>query len=78
MELSLNHLRPGMDAVVVSVWACGALENRLRRVGLIPGTQLHCAGKSGNGQVMALELGGVCIRLQTRDLEKIRVAIRRS
>lgn len=75
MEVSLNHLMPGMDAVVVSVWACGALKDRLRGIGLIPGTRLHCVGRSGNGQVTALELGGACIRLQTRDLEKIRVAV---
>ena len=75
MEVSLNHLRPGMDAVVVSVWGCDALCCRLRTVGVIPGTKLRCLGKNHNGQVTALQVDGVCVRLQTRDLEKIRVFV---
>lgn len=75
MEVSLNHLRPGTDACVVSVWGCEALCCRLRSVGVIPGSRLRCLGKNDNGQVTALLVDGACIRLQTRDLEKIRVCV---
>ena len=75
MEVSLNHLRPGMDAVVVSVWGCDALCCRLQDFGVFPGQNLRCLGKSQKGQVTALQVDGVCVRLQTRDLEKIRVCV---
>ena len=71
----MNHLRPGMDAEVVSVWGDSAQCCRLRAVGVIPGSKLHCLGKSQNGQVTLLQVDGSCIRLQTRDLEKIRVSV---
>ena len=71
MEVSLNHLQPGENAVVISVWARDLLARRLQRAGVIPGAQLHCVERNGNGQVTVLELDGACIRLQTRDLEKI-------
>ncbi len=73
MELSLNHLQPGEKAVVISVWACDLLARRLQCAGVIPGAQLRCVGRTGNGQITVLELDGTCIRLQTRDLEKIRI-----
>lgn len=75
MEVSLNHLRPGTDAQVVSVWGCDTLCCRMCAVGVIPGAKLRCLGKNHNGQVTALLVDGVCIRLQTRDLEKIRVCV---
>lgn len=75
MEVSLNHLRPGMDAVVVSVWGCDALCRHLRAVGVVPGANLHCLGKDQNGQVTLLQVKEGCIRLRTRDLEKILVCV---
>jgi len=75
MEVSLNHLRPGNSGVIVAVGGCGTLNARLRAVGLLPGTRLRCSERSGNGQVTALLVDNRCIRLQTRDLEKIRVRL---
>ena len=75
MEVSLNHLRPGMGGVVMSVWGCDTLCCRLHDFGVIPGARLRCLGKDQNGQVTLLQVNGMCIRLQTRDLEKIRVCV---
>ena len=75
MEFSLNHLRPGNDAQVVSVSECASISDRLRGFGICPGVTLHCCERSQNGQETALQIDGVCIRLQTRDLEKIRVSL---
>lgn len=75
MEVSLNHLRPGMVAQVSEVLGCGGVSTRLRSFGLEPGARLQCCGRSINGQVTALMVNGICIQLQTRDLEKIRVRL---
>ena len=75
MEISLNHLRPGKDAQVVSVLECGDVSDRLRDFGICPGATLHCCQRSQNGQETALQIDGMCIRLRTRDLEKIRVSV---
>ena len=70
MEISLNHLRPGMDARIT---ACRALDGRLKRMGFTPGTAVHCCCRSGSGQDTVLVLGGRILWVQTRELEKIRV-----
>jgi Fe2+ transport system protein FeoA len=75
MEISLNHLRPGMEAQVMSVRGCDHTTARLRSFGLRRGVRLRCCERSPNGQVTALLVENRCIRLQTRDLEKILVLI---
>lgn len=75
MEISLNHLRPGKMAQVVAVIECEGISDRLRGFGLQPGITLCCCERSDNGQETALQIGETCIRLQTRDLEKIRVSV---
>ena len=75
MQISLNHLRPGMAARVVVVLDCEGVSDRLQAFGIQPGTRVHCCERSKNGQVTALQINDMCIRLRTRDLEKIRVEI---
>jgi len=75
LEISLNHLRPGKDARVVSVLECEGVSDRLHNFGIYPGVTLRCCQRSQNGQETALQIDGMCIRLRTRDLEKIRVSL---
>ena len=75
MEISLNHLRPGKVAQVVAVIECEGISDRLRSFGIRPGITLCCHERSQNGQETVVMIDGVCIRLQTRDLEKIRVSV---
>ena len=66
--ISLNHLRPGMDARVV---ACRASAERLK--GISPGTVVHCCCRSPGGRETVLLVRGRFLWVQTRELEKIRV-----
>ena len=75
MELSLNHLLPGQQACIIACTACGELGCRLHGIGVVPGASVCCAGKNGNGQVTMIQINGACVRLQTRDLEKVRVMV---
>lgn len=70
MQISLNHLRPGMDARVIS---CRQLSGRLNKAGLIPGMMVHCCCRSSSGQDTVLLIRGRYLWVQTRELEKIRV-----
>lgn len=75
MELSLNHLLPGQKARIIACTACGELGCRLNCIGAVPGASVCCAEKNSNGQVTMIQINGACIRLQTRDLEKVRVRV---
>lgn len=73
METSLDHLRPGMRAVVTKVDTDAALKQRLKDFGLVPGTLVRCRCRNPWGDVTALEFRGAVLALRTVDLRKIRV-----
>lgn len=73
METGLNHIRPGVRAVVTQVNTDEALKRKLKAFGLVPGTTVCCRYRCPWGDVTALELRGCVLALRTRDLCKIRV-----
>ncbi len=73
METSLDLLRPGKRAVVLSINTDAALCSRLKDFGMVPGTRIQCRYRCPWGTVTALELRGAVLALRTADLRKIRV-----
>lgn len=65
--ISLDHLRPGMDARVV---ACRMLSGRLSWI--TSGMTVHCCCRSPSGRDTVLLVRGRFLWVQTRELEKIR------
>lgn len=72
MEIRLDCLPVGKQAVVTSMYIDSALKNRLRAYGFVPGTQIRCRYRSPGGSVTALELRGSVLALRTADLRNIR------
>ena len=73
MESSLDWIRPGVRVTVKEILGEPALQNRLRDLGVVPGTSVCCRYRSPGGFVTAVECRGAVFALRTRDLEKIRV-----
>lgn len=73
MEISLDRLRPGGEAVVIGMDVSEEYRRRLRDFGLVPGTKVRCGYRSPGGQVTALCVRGAMVALRTRDLQRIRV-----
>ena len=73
MEMELDCLRLGQQAVVTCVDTDDFLKARLRAFGMVPGTQVLCSYRTPDGSVTALEFRGTVIALRTRDMRKIRV-----
>jgi Fe2+ transport system protein FeoA len=71
VEVSLDRLCIGQQAVVTHIETDPALRCRLRCFGLVPGTQVCCRYRSPGGSVTALEFRGSVVALRTRDMRKI-------
>lgn len=75
MEVQLNTLRPGQQAVVERLDLPPELEKRLQDFGMVPGTKVRCKYRSPWGDVTALELRGTVLALRTGDLKCIKVRL---
>lgn len=73
MEITLDRLRFGQQAVVTHIDTGAALRCRLRSYGMVPGTVVRCRYRSPGGSVTALEFRGSVVALRTRDIKNIRV-----
>lgn len=73
MQMGLDALRPGAEAVVEQMNVDKDLSCRLMDFGFVPGTRVRCCYRSPGGQVAAIECRGSTIALRTRDLKRIRV-----
>jgi len=73
VEISLDRLRPGAEAVVTRMDVSEEYRCRLHDFGLVPGTKVCCRYRSPGGQVTALSFRGAVVALRTRDLKRIRV-----
>ncbi len=71
MEVSLDRLCIGQQAIITRMETDAALSCRLRCFGLVPGTQVRCRYRSPGGAVTALEFRGSVVALRTRDMRKI-------
>ena len=71
MDITLDRLRPGQQAVVTDFGEDVFLRQRLMAYGMIPGTTVSCRYRSPDGSVTSLECRGSVIALRTADLRRI-------
>lgn len=76
MELSLDRLRLGQQATVVSINTDKTMRERLKDFGLIPGTAVRRRFCSPHGDVAAIAFRGSLLALRERDLKRIWVRVR--
>lgn len=71
--ISLRNLQVGQKARVTSVDAIGETNQRIRDMGLIPGTTVSVVGKAPLRDPVALRISGVTISLRNNEADYIRV-----
>ncbi len=71
MELWLDGLMPGMEAVVTGFFCSEQLRQRLADFGMIEGTRVCCRYRSPGGDVSALGLRGTTLAIRRADLAQI-------
>ena len=70
-EYSLSALRVGQSAYVAEIQADEAMRRRLLDMGLIPGTQVTCQGRSPAGDPAAYLIRGAVVALRARDAASV-------
>ncbi len=75
MEVYLDSLRPGMQAVVTQICCSERLRRRLADFGLVPGTRVGCRYRSPDQNLSAIALRGAVLAIRRTDLEKIAVRL---
>ena len=71
MDITLDQLRPGQQAVVTDLGEDAYLKERLMVYGMVPGTTVGCRYRSPDGSVTSLECRGSVIALRTADMKRI-------
>ena len=71
MDITLDRLRPGQQAVVTDLGEDAYLKERLMVYGMVPGTTVFCRYRSPDGSVTSLECRGSVIALRTADMKRI-------
>lgn len=71
MNMTLDQLRPGQQAVITDLSEDMYLKQRLMAYGMTPGTTVCCRYKSPDGSVTSLECRGSVIALRTGDMKRI-------
>jgi len=74
-EIALAALNPGQTGIVYSFSQEGNLTQRLKDLGLVPGTSVACLGRSPLGDPSAYQIRGAVIALRRRDSSRVRVAL---
>ena len=75
MLQNLDAVKLGCPCSVVSVDTNGALKQRLRDFGLVPGTKVRPEYRSPGGHAAVIGFRGTQLCLRTRDLKAIRVRV---
>lgn len=68
---TLDDLAPGCHAIVTALLSSGGMRRRLLDMGLTPGTQVDCLGKSPLGDPTAFLIRGAVIALRRTDCRDI-------
>ena len=71
-EITLDHLKPGMNATVTRLHSTGLARRRLMDLGLVPGTAIAVELVSPLGDPVAYRVRGATIALrrsQSREIE---------
>lgn len=71
MQIGLDGLKTGREAIVTSIQTGEHLRKRLRVFGFVPGTRVCCRYRSPGGQIRAIECRGTVIALRAGDLKQI-------
>lgn len=66
-------LKTGECATVRAIIAPGSIRRRLQDIGLIPGTEIRCVGRSPLGDPAAYRIRGAVIALRAEDCRGILV-----
>ena len=70
-HVCLNDPQPGQQAIVQELRSTGSIRRRLLDMGLIPGTQVTCQGRSPAGDPAAYLIRGAVVALRARDAASV-------
>ncbi len=70
-QTSLLALSPGMRCRVTALTMEGSMRRRLLDIGLTPGTEVQCLGRSPAGDPAAYLIRGAVIAIRARDSRSI-------
>lgn len=71
---SLCSVRPGERAVICELRTEGSMRRRLLDIGLVPGTQVVCLGRSPCGDPTAYMIRGAVIAIRKKDCRNILIS----
>lgn len=64
---SLNSIEPGERAVISEIKSTEGMRRRLLDIGMIPGTEIECVGRSPSGDPKAFLIRGAVIAIRSED-----------
>lgn len=64
---SLNSIEPGERAVISEIKSNEGMRRRLLDIGMIPGTEVECVGRSPSGDPKAFLIRGAVIAIRSED-----------
>ena len=73
--ISMRHLKVGQKAKIISVEAMGEVNQRIRDMGLIPGSTVSIVGHAPLRDPVAVRLSGVTISLRNNEADHIHVEV---
>lgn len=71
MEIRLDTLRPGAEAVITAIDCPPSVRQRLTDFGMVEGTCVTCRYRSPDGSLSALFLRGTTLAVRRTDLARI-------
>lgn len=71
MDICLDGLGPGTEAVVTAFYCPQNLRHRLADFGMVEGTKVVCRYCSPDGDVAAISLRGTTLAIRRTDLAQI-------
>ena len=74
-RMNLRNLQLGQKAKIISVEARGEVNQRIRDMGLIPGTTVSIVGRAPLKDPVALRISGVTISLRNNEADHISVEV---
>ena len=72
--LFLHELLPGETGRVLEIHTKGSMRRRFLDLGLIPGTEVKCIGRSPGGDPTAYQIRGAVVAIRRVDGASIRVS----
>ena len=76
MSLTLDQIRPGQKAVILSLHSTGAVRTRLMDMGLIRGAEVSVERVAPLGDPMEIKVKGYCLSLRKSEASQVEVDAR--